>query len=85
MHASRFSSPMASFVVKTGVSTQQEVEGLYQQASAEMMSDTYCVVWFYLTVLGHKPYGAVHTAASLYFTLVVLVLSSAIKPMYPWL
>lgn len=43
------------FVVKTGVSTQQEIEGLYQQALAEMMSDTYCVVWFYLTVSGEKP------------------------------
>ncbi len=43
------------FVVKTGVSTQQEVEGLYQQALVEMMSDTYCVVWFYLTASGQKP------------------------------
>jgi len=43
------------FVIKAGISTQQEVEGLYQQALAEMMSDTYCVVWFYLTVSGEKP------------------------------
>jgi SAM-dependent methyltransferase len=43
------------FVVKTGISIQQEVEGLYQQALAEMMSDSYCVVWYYLTVSGEKP------------------------------
>ena len=49
------------FVVKTGVSTQQEVETLYQQALSEMMSDTYCGIWFYLTVAGEKPFSS-HSA-----------------------
>jgi len=55
MNQDRITKLLQPFVVKTGVSTQQEVEGLYQQALAEMMSDTYCVVWFYLTVAGEKP------------------------------
>ncbi len=43
------------FLVKMGVTTQEEVSQLYQQALSEMLSDDFCAVWLYLSVWGEKP------------------------------
>jgi len=43
------------FLIKMGITTQAEVDGLYQRALDEMMSDDFCGVWFYLTVWGEVP------------------------------
>ncbi len=43
------------FLINTGVTTQEEVEQLYQQMQVEMQSDDFCAVGFYLTVCGKKP------------------------------
>jgi ubiquinone/menaquinone biosynthesis C-methylase UbiE len=43
------------FLVKMGVTTLQEVEGLYQQALEEMQSDNFCAILFLLTVSGERP------------------------------
>lgn len=46
---------MQPFLVKVGVTTQEEVESLYQRALEEMMSPDYCCVWYFLSVWGEKP------------------------------
>jgi len=33
----------------------EEFEGLYQLALAEMLSNDFCVVWYYLSAWGEKP------------------------------
>ncbi len=43
------------FLIKMEVTTQEEVNRLYLQALTEMLSDDFCAVWFYLSVLGEKP------------------------------
>lgn len=43
------------FMVKRGVITDEELENLYRSALVEMLSDEFCAVWFYLTVIGEKP------------------------------
>lgn len=43
------------FLIKMGVITQEEVDQVYQQMLAEMRSDSFCAVGFYLTVWGKKP------------------------------
>jgi len=43
------------FLVKVGVTTQEEAERLYQQAMAEMMSNDFCSIWYLLTACGEKP------------------------------
>lgn len=43
------------FLLNAGVTTQEEVEQLYQQMQVEMQSDDFCAVGFYLTVWGKKP------------------------------
>jgi hypothetical protein len=43
------------FMLKMGVTTQQEVSHLYQQALSEMWMDDFCAVWLYLSVWGEKP------------------------------
>lgn len=43
------------FLIKMGVTTQEEVDVLYHRAMAEMQSDDFCGIWFLLTVWGSKP------------------------------
>jgi ubiquinone/menaquinone biosynthesis C-methylase UbiE len=43
------------FLIKWGVATQEELDVLYDKALAEMMSDDFCGIWYYLTVYGTKP------------------------------
>ncbi len=43
------------FLIKMGVTTQQEVEALYQRALEEMMSPDYRALWYFLSVWGEKP------------------------------
>jgi ubiquinone/menaquinone biosynthesis C-methylase UbiE len=42
------------FVVKMGVTTQQEVEQLYQQCLQEVYADEFRGIWYYLRVWGRK-------------------------------
>jgi ubiquinone/menaquinone biosynthesis C-methylase UbiE len=46
---------MQPFLIKMGVTTQDEVEQVYQQAMTEILSDRFCGIWYYLTVWGQKP------------------------------
>ncbi len=43
------------FLIRAGVTTQEEFEQLYQQMQVEMHSDTFGAVGFYLTAWGTKP------------------------------
>jgi hypothetical protein len=43
------------FLMRTGVTTQEEVEQTYQQMLSEMQSDDFCAGAFSLTVWGTKP------------------------------
>ncbi len=43
------------FLIKTGVTTQEEVDRLYQQTLEEMRSDDFCAVAFFLTVWAETP------------------------------
>ena len=43
------------FLLKAGVTTQEEIEQLYQQMQGEIHSDDFGAVGFYLTVWGKKP------------------------------
>lgn len=43
------------FLLMMKVTTQEEVNALYQQALGEMMADDYCAVWYFLTASGLKP------------------------------
>jgi len=43
------------FLINAGVTTQEEVEQLYQQMQVGMQSDDFCAVVLYLTVWGKKP------------------------------
>ncbi len=43
------------FLIKMGLTTQEEAEALYQRALMEMQSDDFCAIWFLLTVWGNKP------------------------------
>lgn len=43
------------FLIKLGMTTQEEVEVLYQRTMEEMMSPDYCAVMFMLSVWGTKP------------------------------
>jgi len=38
-----------------GVTTQEEVDRLYEQALTEMASADYCSLWYFLSVWGVKP------------------------------
>lgn len=48
----KFAQP---FLAKMGLSTQEELDHLYQQAMAEMMSDDFSALWYFVTVSGEKP------------------------------
>jgi ubiquinone/menaquinone biosynthesis C-methylase UbiE len=43
------------FLVKVGVTTQEEVNALYNRAMAEMQSPDFCGIWPFLSVWGTKP------------------------------
>ena len=43
------------FLVKVGVATKEELQGLAQQALAEMQQDDFSALWPLLTVWGRKP------------------------------
>ncbi len=43
------------FLIRMGVTTQEKVDELYQQAMVEMLSDDFCGIWFFLTVWGKNP------------------------------
>src|SRR5579859_362323 len=45
---------MQPFLIKTGVTTQEEVEGVYHRALAEMQSKDFCGIWYFLTAIGEK-------------------------------
>jgi hypothetical protein len=46
-----------SFIVKMGVTTQEELDQLYHQMTFEMMKEDFCGLMFPLTVWGEKPVG----------------------------
>jgi ubiquinone/menaquinone biosynthesis C-methylase UbiE len=60
-HHSQFQNAMTffkllqPFLVKLGITTQEEVEILYQRAMKEMMSTSYCAIMFILSAWGTKP------------------------------
>ncbi len=43
------------FLMKMGVTTQEEADQKYQQMLIEMMMKDFCALWYYLTVWGRKP------------------------------
>lgn len=43
------------FVVKAGVTTDQEWEMLYNRAIIEMLDEDFCALWYFLSVWGEKP------------------------------
>lgn len=43
------------FLIKAGVTTQEELDRLYPQVLEEMMAENYCSISFLLTVWGTKP------------------------------
>lgn len=43
------------FLTKWGGTTQEDLDHLYQQLPAEMLAETFCAVWFFLTIWGDKP------------------------------
>ena len=46
---------MQPFLIKTGITTQEEVEGVYQRMLEEWQLPDFCALWTYLTVSGEKP------------------------------
>ena len=46
---------MQPFLIKAGVTTQEEVEGVYQRMLEEWQLPDFCALWTYLTVSGEKP------------------------------
>ena len=43
------------FLIKEGVTTQEEVDGVYQRMLEEQRLPDFCEVWLYLSVWGQKP------------------------------
>lgn len=43
------------FLINVGVSTQEELDRLYQQMLIEMAADDFCAVWYFLSAWGRKP------------------------------
>jgi len=43
------------FLLKMELATQDEIDALYTQAIAEMLSDDFCALSFLLSVWGQKP------------------------------
>ncbi|HET9922320.1 MAG TPA: class I SAM-dependent methyltransferase [Ktedonobacteraceae bacterium] len=48
-------SLLQPFFIKMGVTTEPDIEKLYQQALLEMMLDNFNAVWYFLTAQGQKP------------------------------
>ncbi len=46
---------MQPFLMKMEVTTQDEVEGIYQRMLEEQQLPDFCEIWFYLSVWGEKP------------------------------
>ncbi len=46
---------MQPFLIKAGITTQEEVEGVYQRMLEEWQLPDFCALWTYLTVSGEKP------------------------------
>ena len=46
---------MQPYLIKMGVTTQEEVEGVYQRMLEEWQLPNFCALWTYLTVSGEKP------------------------------
>lgn len=46
---------MQPFLIKMGVTTQEEVDALYLRTLADMQADDFCGIMFFLTVCGEKP------------------------------
>ncbi len=49
---------MQPYLVKMGVTTPEEVEGVYQRMLEEQQAQDFCEVWFYMSVWGEKPVKA---------------------------
>ena len=43
------------FLMKMGQTTEEEFDELYQRVLAEMMSNDFCAIWYYLSAWGEKP------------------------------
>ncbi len=43
------------FMLRWEVTTQEEFDQLYQQMVIEMLSDTFCGLWYFLSIWGKKP------------------------------
>lgn len=43
------------FLINMGVSTQEELDRLYQQVLVEMAANDFCAVWYFLSAWGRKP------------------------------
>jgi len=50
---------LQSFLIKMGVTTQEEVDVLYHRALAEMQSEDFCGIWYFLSVWGQKTHNEV--------------------------
>jgi len=60
-HASQYHNTMVffkliqPFLIKVGVTTQEEIDRWYQQTLTEMQSNEFCGIWYYLSVWGERP------------------------------
>jgi ubiquinone/menaquinone biosynthesis C-methylase UbiE len=60
-HSSAYQDIMAAyqllqpFLVRMKVSTQEELDRLYQQLPAEILANDFCGMWFFLRAWGEKP------------------------------
>lgn len=43
------------FLIQSGLTTQEEIDLLYQQLPAELFSEDFCAMWYYLSAWGEKP------------------------------
>ncbi len=46
---------LQAFVVKMGVTTNEEWKDLYEHALTDMLADDFCALWYFLSVWGEKP------------------------------
>jgi SAM-dependent methyltransferase len=46
---------LGSYLTKEGIMTQEAYEDLYERALREMLSDQFCAIAYFLTVLGERP------------------------------
>ena len=43
------------YLIKMGVTTQEEVDQLYREAEIEMLADDFCALWYLFTIWAEKP------------------------------